>query len=62
MRDASLIYEHVLREEYGVPTKLDVYTGMPHGGPDFLPMLPVARKAKEDLKAGVEWILNKKTG
>ncbi|KAF2621383.1 hypothetical protein BU25DRAFT_404569 [Macroventuria anomochaeta] len=58
LRDDSLIYEHVLREEYGVPTKLDVYAGMPHCAPDFFPMLPVAGKALEDLKAGVEWILS----
>ncbi|KAJ4983875.1 esterase lipase [Stagonosporopsis vannaccii] len=60
LRDGTLIYEHVLREEYNVPTKLDVYAGVPHCAPDFFPMLPLASKALEDLKAGVEWILSQK--
>ncbi|KAF3042559.1 hypothetical protein E8E11_006989 [Didymella keratinophila] len=60
LRDDTLIYEHVLREENGVPTKLDVYAGLPHCAPDFFPMLPVAGKALDDLKGGVEWILTQK--
>jgi acetyl esterase/lipase len=31
LRDEALIYEKVLREDYGVKTKLDVYPGLPHG-------------------------------
>ncbi|KAF2999852.1 hypothetical protein E8E13_007450 [Curvularia kusanoi] len=57
LRDDTLIYEHVLREEFGVPTKLDIYAGVPHCAPDFFPMLPVAGEALVDLEAGVEWIL-----
>jgi acetyl esterase/lipase len=60
LRDDSLIYEHVLREEFDVPTKLNVYSGVPHGAPDFFPMLPIAGKALDDAKAGVEWILSQK--
>lgn len=60
LRDDSLIYEYLLREESGVPTKLDVYAGVPHAAPDFLPMLPLAGKALEDMKAGVEWIISQK--
>ena len=60
LRDDTLIYEHILRNRYSVPTKLDMYAGVPHCAPDFLPMLPVAEKALEDLKAGVEWILRQK--
>lgn len=58
LRDDTLIYEHVLREECGVPTKLDVYSGVPHCASDFFPMLPVAGKALLNMKAGVEWILS----
>ncbi|KAJ8105969.1 hypothetical protein OPT61_g9853 [Boeremia exigua] len=58
VRDGTLVYEHMLRTEYDVPTKLDVYAGVPHGAPDFFPMLPLARKALEDLEAGVAWILS----
>ena len=61
LRDDSLIYESVLREDYGVSTKLDVYSGVPHGAPDFFPMLPIAGKALDDMKAGVEWILNQRS-
>jgi acetyl esterase/lipase len=60
LRDDALIYEHALREESGVLTKLDVYAGIPHGGLDFFPMLPIASKALVDMKAGVEWILDQK--
>lgn len=30
LRDDALIYERVLREEYGIKTKLDIYPGLPH--------------------------------
>ncbi len=57
MRDEALIYEHILQQA-GTPTKVAVYPGLPHGGPDFLPMHPSAKKAMVDLKGGVEWILS----
>ncbi|KAF2675984.1 alpha/beta-hydrolase [Lentithecium fluviatile CBS 122367] len=60
LRDDGLIYEYVLREEYGVPTKMDVYAGMPHGGTDFYQMLPVHGKSMKDMKAGIEWILKQR--
>jgi acetyl esterase/lipase len=31
LRDDGLIYEQVLREEHGTPTKLDLFSGLPHG-------------------------------
>lgn len=31
LRDEALVYEKVLREEFGVKTKVDVYPGLPHG-------------------------------
>ena len=30
LRDEALIYERVLREDFGVNTKLHVYPGLPH--------------------------------
>jgi acetyl esterase/lipase len=56
LRDEALIYDHVLREN-GVNTKVDVYPGIPHGGPDFFPMHSCAERAVRGLKAGVEWIM-----
>lgn len=60
MRDEALVYEHVLREA-GVPTKVKVFPGIPHGGPDFFPMLSIAGKSMNELKVGVEWILSQKS-
>ena len=56
-RDETLIYEHILREEAGVPTRLDVYSGLPHGATDFLPMLSKSKQALRDAKNGFEWLL-----
>jgi acetyl esterase/lipase len=56
LRDEEFIYEHVLREQ-GVKTKVSVFPGIPHGGPDFLPMLSHAKKAVNDFTEGVQWIL-----
>jgi acetyl esterase/lipase len=58
LRDEALIYEHVLREQ-GVPTKLDMYVGLPHCTQDFFPMHSSSAKAVTDLKVAVQWILQK---
>jgi acetyl esterase/lipase len=60
VRDDTLIYEYMLREESGVPTKLDVYGGLPHGATDFLPMLSKSKQALRDAGAGFEWLLSAK--
>lgn len=60
LRDDALIYESILKEA-GVPTRLEVYPGMPHAGLDFLPMLSVSKKSQKDMKAGVEWLLSHKS-
>jgi len=60
LRDDALIYESILKEN-GVPTRLEVYPGIPHGGLDFLPMLSQSKKSLRDMKAGVEWLLSHKS-
>ena len=60
LRDEALVYENVLRD-IGTPTKVDVYTGYPHGAPDFFPMLSVAKRALADLKEGLGWILQQRS-
>jgi acetyl esterase/lipase len=60
LRDEALIYEALLRDA-GMPTKMEVYTGLPHGAPDFFPMHSVAKKALVDLKEGLGWILQQKS-
>ena len=59
MRDEALIYERLLHGE-GVPTQLEVFAGIPHGGPEFFPMLSVAGKSLNEVKAGVQWVLSQK--
>lgn len=60
LRDEALIYERVLREEYGIKTKLDMYPGLPHGFWGFFPMLKSADRFKEDMVQGMGWLLGRK--
>ncbi|KAH0844048.1 hypothetical protein AYO21_02194 [Fonsecaea monophora] len=60
LRDDSLIYEAVLREEYKVKTKMDVYPGLPHGHWSFFPMLKASIKARRDQVEGLGWLLGRK--
>ncbi|ORY10365.1 Alpha/Beta hydrolase protein [Clohesyomyces aquaticus] len=60
LRDEGLIYEHILREECGVPTKVQLYPGIPHGGLSFLPMLSHAKQSPADIKEGITWLLDQK--
>ncbi|KAI0077158.1 hypothetical protein K474DRAFT_1707593 [Panus rudis PR-1116 ss-1] len=56
VRDEALLYEKVLRES-GVPTKLEVYPGLPHGGHYALSKTAIGKKFIEDFKAGLKWLL-----
>lgn len=57
LRDEALIYEKVLREDYGIPTKLDVYPGLPHGFWSFWPDMKASTGFVEDATRGVGWLL-----
>ncbi|THH19402.1 hypothetical protein EW146_g1770 [Bondarzewia mesenterica] len=58
LRDEGLLYEKVLRAA-GVKTKLIVYPGVPHGfNLSFPTALKASRKFEDDLKIGLEWLLN----
>ncbi|OBR03932.1 Lipase 2 [Colletotrichum higginsianum IMI 349063] len=57
LRDEALIYEHVLREEAGVKTKLDIYPGLPHYFWTNFPRLEASKKFVEDTVKGVRWLL-----
>jgi len=59
LRDEGLIYERILREEHGIPTKLDVYPGVPHGHWAFFPMLKQSDKFREDQVKGMAWLLER---
>ncbi|KAI9693141.1 MAG: hypothetical protein M1822_005137 [Bathelium mastoideum] len=57
LRDEALLYELVMREEAGIPTKLDIYPGLPHGFWAVFPMFPAAKKVAADLVKGYSWLL-----
>ena len=59
MRDEALIYEAVLKNE-GVPTKLTVVPGVPHGAPHFFPSMPSSVKANQDKYEGYKWLASQK--
>ena len=59
LRDEALIYESMLREEYGVGTKIDVYPGMPHGHWEIFPMLQASIAFRNDQVNGFGWLLGK---
>ncbi|KAH6842286.1 Alpha/Beta hydrolase protein [Chaetomium sp. MPI-CAGE-AT-0009] len=59
-RDDGLIYESVLREECGVPTRLDLYSGYPHCWWDMYPELEASKKRAEDTMEGFKWLLSKR--
>lgn len=59
-RDDSLIYERMLREERGVPTRMDVYRGLPHGFWTQYPGLAASRRRMRDAVDGVGWLLGKR--
>jgi acetyl esterase/lipase len=59
IRDEGLVYERVLRKEYGIKTRLDVYPGLPHGHWSFFPMLSSAKKFRKEQIEGFGWLLGK---
>ncbi|KXH58043.1 hypothetical protein CSAL01_11268 [Colletotrichum salicis] len=59
-RDEGLIYERVLREEAGIKTKLDIYTGLPHYFWTNWPLLEKSKTFVEDTIKGVQWLLEQK--
>ncbi|KAF7341797.1 Esterase/lipase/thioesterase [Mycena sanguinolenta] len=56
LRDEGLLYEGLLREQ-GIPTRLDIYPGVPHGFHATAPTMTAAKKWEADLRAGLKWIL-----
>ncbi|KAL2844853.1 Alpha/Beta hydrolase protein [Aspergillus pseudodeflectus] len=58
LRDETLIYEQVLREENSIPTRLDYYLGLPHHFWEFFPQLTKhVKRRTDDTVEGVKWLL-----
>lgn len=55
-RDEVLIFDDMLKGE-GVPTRLDMYAGLPHAFWLSFQSLPQAKQVQEDIMAGFEWLL-----
>lgn len=57
LRDEGLMYERMLREEYGIPTRADVYPGFGHYFWTNFPELEMSKKFVEDTLGGVRWLI-----
>lgn len=63
LRDEELLYEKLLREDRGIPTRVDFYAGLPHHFWEFFPQLAEQNaKRLEDTVAGFKWLLNQRHG
>lgn len=60
-RDDSLIYERVLRMEYGIDTKVSIYPGLPHVFWYLYPSHSACQKFHDDTLKGLGWLLIKQT-
>lgn len=56
-RDENLIYESVLREDYGIKMRLDIYPGLPHSFWGFFPNLSSSERWRDDTLKGMGWLL-----
>ncbi|GJJ13701.1 hypothetical protein Clacol_007957 [Clathrus columnatus] len=59
LRDEAFLYEKLLKEA-GVPTKVDVYPGLPHGFYASFPHFKASKKQKEDFVNGLDWALGRR--
>ena len=57
LRDDAIVYEKVLREEYGTKAKLTMYPGLPHGFWSIMPQLSASKQFLKDTEEGLRWLL-----
>lgn len=61
LRDEAILYEQVMRLEYGVKTKVDMYPGLPHSFWSHWPNASFSVKHKQDSIDGLGWLLEQKS-
>lgn len=59
LRDDSIIYERVLREENGIKTKFYLYPGLPHTHWSLFPFLKGSEKFRVEQIEGMGWLLGR---
>ncbi|KAL9081013.1 MAG: hypothetical protein Q9157_000329 [Trypethelium eluteriae] len=59
LRDDAIVFEKMLREDYGIPTKYDFYPGLPHGFWSFHPEAEFSQRVPKDSVVGLRWLLEK---
>lgn len=59
LRDDALIYDRILRQEYGIETKVDIYPGLPHVFWYIYPSHSAGQKFHEDGTKGIGWLLKR---
>lgn len=59
LRDEAIIYEHVLREDYGLKTRMNIYPGLPHSHWSFFPFLKSSHKFRKEQVEGIAWLLGR---
>lgn len=57
LRDHALVYDRILREEYGVDTKLDIYPGFGHMYWTNWPEMVMSKHFSRDTIEGIKWLL-----
>ncbi|TFK54406.1 hypothetical protein OE88DRAFT_1655047 [Heliocybe sulcata] len=57
LRDEAIVFERELREELGIPTKMIIYPGQPHGFWAFWPHLEESKKFTEERLEGMKWLM-----
>ncbi|KAH8821881.1 Alpha/Beta hydrolase protein [Xylogone sp. PMI_703] len=60
LRDEALIFEKHLRDA-DVPTRLDIYPGLPHSFTATFPQLSASRKSLNDTVEGASWLLSNRS-
>lgn len=55
-RDCSLVAEQVFSDA-GIPTRLDVYAGLPHAFWTLMPDASFSKDRQEDVRRALRWLL-----